>query len=267
MAPDKNRITPETIAENYRRDFEPAFAAPVSRELFRIANLRSGERVLDVACGTGYVARAAAKIVGPVNKVAGVDIAPNMIAVARASAPDIEWHVADAEELPFADATFDAVLCQMGLMFVKNRDRAVAEMHRVLDNDGRAVISTPGAIQPIFEHLKMSVAENIDAKLGMFVQAVFSMNEPEMLAELFNKAGFADVSTRRTEVMLHLQKPSVFFWKYTNMTPMGPAAEQSPAEQRAAAEEQFVTACEPFLSDGELVFKQPMLTTSGRKRA
>src|SRR6185503_2261928 len=97
-----------TAPENYERYFVPAIAAPLAEELVRAAGLRAGERAIDVACGTGVVARLAAARVGDMGAVAGVDINPGMLAVARTVTPPevaIDWHEASADTLPFADAT------------------------------------------------------------------------------------------------------------------------------------------------------------------
>src|SRR3546814_6159009 len=80
------------------------------------AALREGERVLDVACGTGVVTRLASEQVGATGAVSGLDVNPGMLAVARAATPEgmsIEWHEANAEAMPLPDASFDVVLCQL----------------------------------------------------------------------------------------------------------------------------------------------------------
>src|SRR5512146_3463808 len=100
--------------ENYERYFVPQIGAPLAADLLEIAALRPGERVLDVACGTGVVARLAAQRVGPTGSVAGLDLNPGMLAVARSVAPSdssIQWYESSAEAMPLSDETFDAVLC------------------------------------------------------------------------------------------------------------------------------------------------------------
>src|SRR5919202_168929 len=93
-----------TAPENYERYFVPAIGAPLAAELLDVAALRPGERVLDIACGTGIVTRLAAERVGADGAVAGVDINPGMLGVARSAGPPelgIDWHEAGAEALPF----------------------------------------------------------------------------------------------------------------------------------------------------------------------
>ncbi|HEX7166952.1 MAG TPA: methyltransferase domain-containing protein, partial [Acidimicrobiales bacterium] len=177
-----------TGAENYQRYFVPAIATPASAGLLAAADLRPGQRVLDVACGTGVVARLAAERVGPTGAVTAIDVAADMIDVARATAapesPTIEWHVGDAMSLPFADEQYDVVTCQMGLMFMEDRAAAVAEMRRVLVPGGRVVVTTPGAIQAPFALMEQAIVDHISPELGGFVRAVFSMHDHDAVAAL-----------------------------------------------------------------------------------
>jgi len=133
------------IGEAYERIQVPAIFAPAAQDLLRTAALQPGERVLDVACGTGIVARLAAPQVGPSGRVVGLDLNEGMLAVARAQAEahglSVEWHQGDATHLPFSDAAFDVVLCQQGLQFMPDRRAALREMRRVLVPRGRAWLS------------------------------------------------------------------------------------------------------------------------------
>src|SRR5918995_6684955 len=139
-------------AENYERFFVPAIARPVADDLLSAARLRSGERVLDVACGTGIIARLAAGRVGPDGSVVGVDVAPDMIEVARSvSLPagiEIDWRQGDAASLPVPDGSFDVVLCQMALMLFQDKAAALAEMRRGLNAPRRGALNTPRTITP-----------------------------------------------------------------------------------------------------------------------
>jgi ubiquinone/menaquinone biosynthesis C-methylase UbiE len=243
-------------------------ATPVSGELLAAARLRAGERVLDVACGTGIITRAAAEQVGATGTVTGVDVAPEMLEVARATpaagAP-IEWHQGDAVALPLPEAAYDVALCQMGLMFIPDKAAAVAELHRVLVSGGRVVVNTPGRIQPLFEAMEQAIVEHIDPGLGAFVGAVFSMHDPAALGELLRGAGFEDVSSREYVVRFDLPGPAEFLWNYINLTPMGPLVAQAPEEAKAAMERQFVEAWAPHVIDGRTRVDQPMALARGAR--
>ena len=257
-----------SAAENYQRDFVPAIATPVSRDLLREANLQPGERVLDVACGTGVISRLAAERVGPTGAVTGIDIASDMIAVAKTvAAPQgatIDWRIADAASLPIADASVDVVLCQMGLMFMEDRAAAIAEMRRVLVPSGRVVVNTPGRIQPVYELMEQALVEHISTDLGGFVSAVFSMHDPEAVATLLREAGLRDVSARESTCTFHLPAPAEFVWQYINLTPMAAFVEQAPADAKSAFERRFVDGVQAYVVDGETVVDQPMVIATAR---
>jgi SAM-dependent methyltransferase len=258
-----------TGAENYQRYFVPAIATPVSVDQLAAAALQPGERVLDVACGTGLIARLAAEKVGPTGAVTGIDIAPDMIDVAKAvpppAGPHIEWHVGDATSLPFPDNSYDVVICQMGLMFMENRSTAIAEMRRVLTPGGRVAVSTPGRIQPPFELMEQALVDHISPQLGGFVRAVFSMHDPDAVAALLHGAGLDDVSSTVSTVTLDLPSPRDFLWQYINVTPMGPFVAQAPEAAQGAMEQQMVESCQPYVLDGGTRVAQPMVVATGRK--
>ncbi len=258
-----------TAAENYQRYFVPAIGAPVAEDLLALADLAPGERVLDVACGTGVVARLAAERVGAGGAVTGVDVAADMIAVAEATpAPEgapIEWQTGDATSLPLSDDSYDVVLCQMGLMFMEDRAGALAEMRRVTAPGGRVVVNTPGAIQPPFELMEQAIVEHVSPELGGFVRAVFSMHDPDALAGLLREAGLEDVSASESKATLRLPGPADFLWQYVNLTPMGPFVAEAPEEARAAMEQQVVESWQPFVVDGTTPLDQPMVLALGRR--
>lgn len=258
-----------TGAENYQRYFVPAIATPVSAGLLQTAGLQPGERVLDAACGTGLIARLAAEQVGPTGCVTAIDIAPDMIDVARATpspagAPT-DWQVGDATSLALPDDSYDVVLCQMGLMFMEDRPAAVAEMRRVLAPGGRLVVNTPGTIQPPFVLMEQAIVDHISPELGGFVRAVFSMHDPDAVAVLLRAAGLDDVDANVSIATFHLPAPAAFLWQYINLTPMGPLVARAPEAAQAAMERQVVDSWAPFVVDGATLVDQPMVIATGRK--
>lgn len=255
-----------TAAENYERHFVPKIATPVSTTLLDAAALRPGERVLDVACGTGLIARLAAERVGPSGTVTGLDLSPEMIDHAReVSPPTVEWHVGDAESLPFADGAFDVVLCQMGLMFMQDREAAVTEMRRVTAARGRVVVNTPGVEPAGFTLMGQALVEHIDPELAGFVHAVFSMHDPEAVASLLSAAGLVDVAAATPTAPLYLGAPAEFLWQYINLTPMAPFVARAPAASQEDLERQVVESWRPFTRNGTMSIDLPVVVASGRR--
>ena len=142
-------------AEAYEKLFVPALFAQWAPLMIDIAHIEDGQRVLDVACGTGVVARAAADRVGRSGSVVGLDLNPAMLEVAAGTRRDIEWRQGDAANLPFEDSEFDAVLCQSALFFFPDVDAAVAEMARVVRPGGGVAVQTYASLddQPGFLEL------------------------------------------------------------------------------------------------------------------
>jgi SAM-dependent methyltransferase len=123
-------------AEIYEAKFVPAIFRQWTSPLLDAAGVAPGQSVLDVACGTGILARTAADRVGPTGTVVGVDLNDGMLSVAGRLRPDLEWQQGDVADLPFADEMFDAVLCQSALMFFPDATQALREMGRVCKPGG-----------------------------------------------------------------------------------------------------------------------------------
>jgi SAM-dependent methyltransferase len=190
-------------AETYERFFGPAMFEPLADLLLERAALRPGERVLDVACGTGIVTRRLPADVGADGRVVGVDISPEMLAVARAQpgAAEIEYHEGDAAELALEDGAFDLVLCQQGLQFVPDRDAAAREMRRVLADGGRAVVSVWQGLErhPVFRAMIEAEASHLGTPLEKFATP-FLLGDPDELRGIFEGAGFGSVEVTAAEI-------------------------------------------------------------------
>lgn len=262
--PEKNPVGPMGAPppENYERYFVPVIGRPLAHDLLRIAALRPGERVVDVACGTGIVTRLAAQEVGASGTVVGVDIDPAMLAVARSVTPPalgIEWRQADAETLPLPDASCDVALCQMSLQFVADRRKALGEMFRVLVPGGRILLDLPGPATPQFEALAESMGRHITAEGRGFVERVFSLHDPAAVKELLADAGFRNVDVHTATRPLSLPAPREFLWQYASSTPLaGPLTAADP-RAREAFEADVLDAWEPFARDDGMALNQPMV--------
>jgi ubiquinone/menaquinone biosynthesis C-methylase UbiE len=242
-------------AESYERHFVPAIGRPVATELIEAADLRPGERVLDVACGTGIVTRLAADRVGPEGSVAGLDPNPAMLAVAReafSAEPPIAWHQAPAEKIPLEDERFDVALCGLGLQFFSDRVAALREVRRVLVPGGRLVANVPGPTPPPLQAMAEGLGRHVSRESAGFVHAVFSLHDTDEVRALAEEAGFSRVEVRSEETALELGAPGEFLWNYVHSTPLASAVAKLDAEGRAALEREFVQACAPFLTNGVL---------------
>jgi SAM-dependent methyltransferase len=188
----------DNAAEAYERYLVPAIFAGWAADLVDLAAPRTGERVLDVACGSGIVARTAAPRVGPSGTVVGIDINPGMLDVAREAAaavtPAIAWQEGKAEALPFDDDSFDVVICQQGLQFSLEQRQAVEEMRRVLAPRGRLVVAAwAGAEQHAgWRAFDLTLGRHLGTELTEDLQSVHALGDIDRLRDLFNGAGFAE---------------------------------------------------------------------------
>jgi ubiquinone/menaquinone biosynthesis C-methylase UbiE len=191
---------PATIFEEWS---VPAIFAPCARRMLDQMAIPVNARVLDVACGTGIVARIVAPRIGPRGRVVGLDLSPAMLAQARrvseAEGLDIEWVQGSAQELPFEDGAFDLVFCQHGLQFAPDRAGAVAEMFRALAPGGEvAIVTWRGLDQNTFSAaFERAVRRRCNV---LALQTPFSLGDPAELGGRLLHAGFRDVSVEPVEI-------------------------------------------------------------------
>jgi SAM-dependent methyltransferase len=146
--------------------------------------------VLDVGCGTGVVAREAARRVGAEGRVVGLDLNPRMLAVARRVAPDVEWRQGDAAELPFEGGAFDAVVSQYAFMFFPEPVRALREMWRVLAPRGRLAVAVCGPLAQTSGYRALAeVAERVcTPQVVELLKSPFALGDKARLTELVRTA-------------------------------------------------------------------------------
>ena len=250
---------------SYERYFVPAIGRPSAKPVIEAATLRAGERVLDVACGTGVAARLAAEQVAPTGTVVGIDPQPGMLEVARRTAPEVEWRDGRAEALPLPDESFDVVVCSLGFQFFADKRTALDEISRVLVPGGRVALGTAGPTPPLMAAISDLLAEHIGPEASMFVQAVFSLHDPEELRSLLEAAGFDNVETDTPSVSLRVPPPADFFWQYVNSTPLAGIAIDIDDDRRAALERDVIERCQPFLDGDSLVMEPRLLVATARR--
>ncbi len=200
-------------AQTYEREMVPVLFGPWAPLLLQAANPQPGERVLDVACGTGIVARQVARWVGASGQVVGLDLSPAMLAVARSAAgregASIEWHEGRAEALPFPEGRFDLVLCQQGLQFVPEKPQAVAEMYRVLSEGGRVALSVWRGLDhhPFFATLNGVVLRHLGIPA---LASPFALGDADELRTLLTGGGFRDVAIEAKSMTARFPNPEGF---------------------------------------------------------
>ena len=182
--PTTGQVT-ESAARVYERFFVPALFGQWPEQVLQLAGVTRGMRVLDVACGTGVLARAALHRVGASGAVTGLDLNPGMLDVARGATSAVTWVLGDAEGMPFEDAAFDAVVSQFALMFFADRDRALREMSRVARAGAPVAVVTWAGLDstPGYAAMVALLDELFGSPRADALRAPFTLGTPELLRD------------------------------------------------------------------------------------
>jgi ubiquinone/menaquinone biosynthesis C-methylase UbiE len=251
-------------AEIYEARFVPALFAEWAPHLVDLVRVAPGQAVLDVACGTGIVARTVAARLGPTSRVVGVDLNEAMLCVARRVRPEIEWRQGDVAALPFADRSFDAVLCQMALMFFPDRVGALREMRRVAADSGTVALVVPAHLetQPAYGPFVELAARHAGAPAASLLGAYFACGRLDELTALAETAGLRAAETQTR--LGHARFPSIdaFVAAEVNGTPLGGRISEAVYERiRAGAHD----VLRPFLSADGLAVPLAGHLVAGRR--
>lgn len=246
-----------TAADVYEEFFVPALFREWAGPVADAAGIASGHQVLDVACGTGVLAREAERRVGPGGSVTGLDRNEGMLEVARRMAPGIDWKVAPAETLPFANDTFDAVVSQFGLMFFDDRSAALSEMLRVLKPGGRLAVAVWGALDdtPGYAAMTDLLQRLFGIEIADALRAPFALGDRVELAALFVEAGMPDADIATRDGTAHF--PSIDAWVHTDVKgwTLADLIDDTQYESLQKEARQTLT---PFVqNDGSVAFRSP----------
>jgi SAM-dependent methyltransferase len=244
----------ETASELFERYMVPAIFQPWAIDLVLRTSLQPGERVLDVACGTGVVAREAAWRVGPGGTVVGLDLSPGMLATARARAADaaIEWREGSAVAMPLPSGAFDVVFCQQGLQFFPDRPAALHEMRRVLVAGGRLALSVFRASAGHFA-VADACTPHIGPAAAGSIREPFTLPERSVLLSLLAGAGFGDLVIDVAVRTAHFPTPDAFV-EFLMAGRMAGAVATLGDDARAALLEDVRIALRPYRDGDGLAF-------------
>lgn len=198
-----------SIPEHYERSLAPLLFHWSAEELAARVGVPAGGRLLETACGTGIATEALRTALPADVDIVATDLNEAMLAVAtarRGALPGVSFQVADAQELDFADASFDAVACQFGIMFMPDRELALREAARVLKPGGLLVFSTWDSLEANAPAgiACASIASHFPEDPPRFLELPFSMHDEDELRELALSAGLQDVGVHRVQQALEL---------------------------------------------------------------
>jgi ubiquinone/menaquinone biosynthesis C-methylase UbiE len=235
--------------------------------LLTAAEVVSGDRVLDLATGTGEAARAAISIVEASGCVIGIDISPAMLDAARSRLPNQFLPVvADGQALPFRESSFDAVVCQLGLQFFPDPTRGLEEVRRVLRPGGRAavcVIATPDRA-PMWGILADALCRHLPAQREVLYLS-FALADADLLGRMLGIAGFRDPQVRRETRAAVIESFDAYWAPVEAGIGMMPQAYLALSETlRRSVRTEVRARLSKFASDGKLLMSVEMLIGSGR---
>jgi ubiquinone/menaquinone biosynthesis C-methylase UbiE len=238
----------------------PVIFTPWAERLIDRATIQEGDHVLDIASGTGIVARLSSPLVGETGSVVGVDNDEGMLAVATKTAAEegltIEWQEADATDLPFAEERFDIVLCQQGLPFFDDPIPALREMRRVVASDGRVLLNVgrPLEYQPGWEVLAEALSRHIGDEWGAMMHGPFPSWDGDYLQQIAQDAGFDDVSVTIDIGSVRFPSVETFISRQAATSPLAEPIGNAPQAVRDELIQDVEDELEGYTDDDGIVF-------------
>jgi ubiquinone/menaquinone biosynthesis C-methylase UbiE len=183
-------------ARGYENLFVPALFDQWTKHLIDGAGIREGSHVLDVACGTGVLARNALSRTGAGGRVVGVDPAPGMLVAAKDIEPNIDWILCGAEALELDDETFDCVISQFGMMFFQDRQKSAEEIFRVLKPGGSLAIAVWNSIEqnPAYADIVSVLQEQVGTAAADALRLPYSLGKAQEVTAVLDISGFTGIT-------------------------------------------------------------------------
>ncbi len=241
-----------------------------AEELVAAAGIAPGDRVLDVGCGTGVVARAAATRCGAAANVTGTDVSAGMLEAAarfaaEAGLAEIAWLECDAAAMPLPDAAFDVSLCQQGLQFMPDKPGAMAEMARVLKPGGRLALSVWKSRSPIGAAFATVLDRHFGAGTTAPWEMVYSLGDRDRLHDLAEGAGLRDAHVAFDVKFARHPDPEAFITGAIAGSPIAGTVAELPEAEHARLIKEIVAELADCRDDDGLAVPAQCLTLTARK--
>lgn len=255
--------------ELYEKFLVPTIFVPWAQHILSNVVPQRGDNILDVACGTGIVARMAKARVGPSGQVVGVDLNAGMLEVARATAADgtIEWLEADVGHIPLEDGIFDKTYCQQGLQFFPDKVCALREIARLLKSNGTCVAVVAQSIEqnPLMHSQSAALENHINKDAAAGIRAVCGLSDKEEIKGLFESAGYIDVECKTVDLTLTHPDGRTFVKNGVMSTPVAGLMADWDDEAREALLDDILLGFGDYYDGRSLTFPHVSSVTVGKK--
>ncbi len=256
-------------AELYEQFLVPTIFVPWAQHLLSKSPPQTGQNILDVACGTGIVARMAKARVGSTGRVVGADLNAGMLQVAKAVANDslIEWIESDVADTPLENECFNTAYCQQGLQFFPDKVGALKEIARLLHPNGLcfAVVAQSLDQNPLMRSQVDALTKHVGADAANGIRSVCGLADGDEIAGLFEQAGYVDVNFDKVDLTLTHSEGRAFVQNGILSTPVAGIISDWSETARNALIDDILTGFGEFYNGTSLTFPHVSSVVSGRK--
>lgn len=250
----------ENAVDAYEAQKVSSIFAPLAKATLETVEIAAGDRVLDVACGTGIMGRTIRERFGPAVAISGVDLSDSMVAKARALAGGLpgrfDWFVCDAADLPTPSTPFSHVFCQQGLQYFPDELAALQEMRRVLSGDGKLILTVWASANEYFLAQAQALTRHVGTEAGEKALAPFAYDGEGRLPALLAQAGFANVAVGTVSIERIILNAEQGIREDILGSPLGPMVEEKGPHIMGEVVRDILTACAGNLVNGDLVVPQ-----------